>query len=129
MNEVIWLLVGTFFAAIGTGLSWLLHGCPFDQPIDIYTMFALGISISLFMGAVFFPLFYLGGEERSEVFLVISLLCAFAIDFTITSIVNEVLEPGIAGILLGGAILAVSSLLAFILSCLLTVGIFRRKEY
>ena len=41
----------------------------------------LGISMSLFTGAVFFPLFYLGGEERSESFLVISLLCAFAINF------------------------------------------------
>jgi len=128
-NQVIWLVIGTFFAGVGTGLSWLLHGCPFDQSIDILTMFALGISMSLFMGAVYFPMFYLGGEERGEVFLVISLLIAFVIDFVIISIMNEVLEPGIACILLGGAVMVVCSLLVFILSCLATIVIFKRKEY
>ena len=89
VNQIMWLVIGTIFAAAGTGLSWLLHGCPFDQPIDLFSIFALGISMSLFMGAVFFPLFYLGGEERSEVFLVISLLCALAVDFAIISIMNK----------------------------------------
>lgn len=128
-NQMIWLVIGMGFAGLGTGLSWLLHGCPFDQPIDIFSMFALGISMSLFMGAVFFPLFYLGGDERGEVFLIISLLCAFAADFVIISIMNEVLEPGTVNILLGGVVMVVCSLAAFALSCLLTVGIFRRKEY
>lgn len=129
VNQMIWLAIGTGFAGIGTGLSWLLHGCPFDQPVDILSIFSLGISMSLFMGAVFFPMFYLGGEERSEVFLIISFLGAFAIDFAIISIINEVLEPGIVNILLGGVVLVSCSLLAFVLSCLLTVWIFRRKEY
>lgn len=129
VNQMIWLVIGMGPAGLGTGLSWLLHGCPFDQPIDIFSMFALGISMSLFMGAVFFPLFYLGGDERGEVFLIISLLCAFAADFVIISIMNEVLEPGIVNILLGGVVMVVCSLAAFALSCLLTVGIFRRKEY
>ena len=129
LNEVLWLLVGILFAGIETGLSWLLHGCPFDQPIDILSMFALGISMSLFMGAVFFPMFYLGGEERSEVFLVISILCAFGIDLVIINIVNDVLEPGIVNILIGAAVLVGSSLLAFGISCLLSVVIFKRKEY
>ena len=77
LNLAAWMLAGMVFAVAVTGLSWLLHGCPFDNSIDMLSMFALGISMSLFTGALFFPLFYLGGEERSEVFLVISLLCAF----------------------------------------------------
>lgn len=64
INELIWLLVGVVFAGIGMGLSWLLHGCPFDRSIDALMMFAMGIGISLFAAAIFFPLFYLGGEKR-----------------------------------------------------------------
>lgn len=129
LNQIIWLLVGTFFVGIEISLSWHFHGCPFDQVIDVLTMFALGISMSLFMGAIFFPLFYAGGEEKSEVFLVISLLFAFGIDFAIISIINDLLEPGIASIVFGAAILIVFSILAFALSYPLTARIFKKKEY
>ncbi len=129
LNMAAWMLAGMVFAVAVTGLSWLLHGCPFDNSIDMLSMFALGISMSLFTGALFFPLFYLGGEERSEVFLVISLLCAFGIDFTIISVWNELAQPGIRSIVMGAAVLVGCSLLAFVLSCPLTVQIFKRKEY
>lgn len=129
LNQIIWLLIGTLFGGIEISLSWLLHGCLFDQYIDILTMFALGISMSLFMGAMFFPLLYLGGEERSEVFLVIALLCAIAIDFVLVTVLNDLLEPGITAILLGAVVMLACSLLAFILSYPLTVSIFKRKEY
>lgn len=129
INMIIWLLVGTLFAGIAVGLSWRLHGCPFDQPIDILTLFALGVSMSLFIGAIFFPLFYLGGAERSDVFLIIAILCAFGIDLVIVTVTNELLEPGITTILLGVAALLGCSLLAFFISYPLTVGVFKRKEY
>ena len=92
-------------------------------------MFVLGISISLFMGAIFFPLFYLGGAERNEVFLIISLLCAIGIDLVIVTVVNDLTEPGITSILTGLVVLSASSLLAFVLSYPLTLSIFKRKEY
>lgn len=133
VNQVIWMLVGTLFVEIEIGLSWLLHGCPFDQPIDALSMAALGISISLFMGAMFFPLFYLGGAERSDVFLVITLLCAFGIDWIIVTVTNELFNelfgPGIFTILLGVSVLIICSLLAFCVSYPLTVSIYNKKEY
>jgi len=129
LNQIIWLLVGTFFVGIEISLSWLFHGSPFDQAIDVLTMFALGSSMSLFMGAIFFPLCYVGGEEKSEVFLAISLLCAFGIDFAIVSVVNDLLEPGIASIVFGAVILILCSLLAFALSYPLTARIYKKKEY
>ena len=132
-NQIIWMLAGTLFVGIEIGLSWLLHGCPFDQPIDALTMAALGISISLFMGAMFFPLFYLGGAERSDVFLVITLLCAFGIDWIIVTVTNELfnklLGPGIPTILLGASVLIICSFIAFCVSYPLTVRIFNKKEY
>ena len=129
LNQMIWLLGGTFLVGIEISLSWLFHGCPFDRAIDVLTVFALGVSTSLFMGAVFFPLFYMGGEEKSEVLLVISLLCAFGIDFAIVSAVNDLLEPGIASIVYGALILIICSLLAFALSYPLTAKIFKKREY
>ena len=129
LNQIIWLVIGTLFAGIVMGVSWLLHGCPFDQSIDALTLVALGISVSLFMGAMFFPLFYLGGVERSDVFLVITLLCSFGIDLVITTVINELLDPGITTILFGASALIASSLLAFVLSYTLSVFIFKRKEY
>lgn len=129
LNQIIWLFVGVLFAGAGVSLSWLLHGCVFDQPVDALTMIALGVSISLFMGAIFFPLFYLGGEERGEVFLVISILCAFGIDLLLVNVLNELLEPGIAAVLIGAAALVACSLAAFVASYWVTAGIFRKKEY
>ena len=129
INQIVWLLIGILFTEIVMGLSWFLHGCPFDRSIDALTMAALGISVSLFMGAMFFPLFYLGGAERSDVFLVITLLCAFGIDLVIVTVINELLEPGISAILFGVFALIACSLLAFGLSYLLSAFIFRKKGY
>lgn len=129
INMIIWLLVGMLFAGVALGLSWLLHGCPFDQPVDILTLFALGVSMSLFMGAMFFPLFCLSSAERSDVFLIITFLCALGIDLVIVTVTNELLEPGIRTVLLGVGVLLVCSLLAFLISYPITAGIFNRKEY
>lgn len=85
--------------------------------------------MNLFTGAFFFPLFYLGGEERSEAFLVISLLSAVGVALGISSLINFYLEPGLATILLGSAILLICSVLTFILSYPLTVSIYNKKEY
>lgn len=129
INQIIWVLIGTLFTGIVMGLSWHLHGCPFDRPIDALTLVALGVSISLFMGAMFFPLFYLGGVERSDVFLVITLFCAFGIDLVLITVINELFEPGITTILFGVSVLIVCSLLSLMLSYTLSAFIFRKKEY
>lgn len=131
INQLIWLLVGMVFAVVGMGLSWLLHGCPFDRNIDALMMFSIGISISLFAGAIFFPLFYLGGEERNGAFLVISLLCAIGIVMGITTLINIMFGTNMTSlqIILGAMIILACSLMAFALSYPVTVAIFKRKEY
>lgn len=129
LNQIIWLFIGTLFAGAGVSLSWLLHGCPFDLYRDMLSLFALGISMSLFTGAIFFPMFYLGGEEKSEVFLAIALLSAFGLDLVITTVINILLDPGITTALLGAAALLASSVLAFVLSCPLSAAIFKKREY
>lgn len=129
ISQLIWLSVGIVFAGTGISLSWLLHGCPFDKSIDTLLVYALGISVSLLTGAFFFPLFYLGGEEKSEVSLVISLLCGIGITLGIISILNFYLTPGLAAVLTGAVVLVICSLLVFALSYPLTVRICKKKEY
>lgn len=131
IGQLMWLLVGVLFAAAAISLSWLLHGCPFDNGVDTISVFALGVSVSVFTGAFFFPLFYLGGVERSEVLLVISLLFGGGLAFGIISLLNFYLdpEPGLPTVLLGAGVLSVCSLIMFALSYPLTVRIYRKQEY
>lgn len=128
-NQVIWLGLGLAFAAAVNGISWLIHGCPFDLPIDALLAAALGISVSLLMGAIYFPLFYQLGVERSDALYVISFIFAFCVDYSIIGVVNTLLEPGLRNIIIGAAILLSVSILAFLASYPITISIFKRKEY
>lgn len=122
LSQIIWLLVGLLFSGTGITLSFLIHGCYNDQLIGMLGMFALGISISFFMGAMFFPLLYSGGEEKSTVFLVITLLCASGIVSVLFNVTDAAPLPGIA-------LSIICSVLFFALSYPLTVNIYRKKEY
>lgn len=99
--------------------------------INALMVFLSGISISLFAGATFFPLFYLGGEERNGAFLVISVLCAIGIVMGITTFINITFGPKMTTvqILLGAMMMLVCSLTVFALSYPVTTAIFKRKEY
>lgn len=122
LSQIIWLFIGLFFAAMGIVLSFLLHGYSYDLFIGMFGMFALGISVSLFMGAMFLPLLYLGGEEKSMAFLVITLLFAFGI-------VSVLFNVNDAAPLIGIAVSIICSVLVYALSYPLTLRIFERKEY
>lgn len=131
LSLLIWLAAGIIFAGIGVTLSVALHGFPFDRDIDVFMLYVVGIGISLFMGALFFPLLLLAGEERSEVCLIISILCGIGIIIGISSLINSFFPKGMTtgqSLISGMALLACAAL-AFGISCLLTVHLFRRKEY
>lgn len=127
LSQIIWLLVGVLFAGIGITLSFLLHGYSYDQLVGMLGIFALGICTSLFMGAMFIPLLYLGGEEKSIVFLVISLVCSVGF----ASVLYNITVFGIADAapLFGIAMDIFCSVLFFALSYPLTVRIYKKKEY
>lgn len=131
LSLLLWIIIGMIFAGIVVTFSVLLHGFPFDRDTDIFLLFVVGVGISLFMGAIFFPLFYLGGEERNEAFLGISLLCAIGIVLGITTLINAIFGAEMVTwqIILGAAIILTCSLLAFAISCPVTAAIFKRKEY
>lgn len=118
LNQLLWMMVGVFFAGIVIVLSYMLHKFPVEQFAGILGVFVLGISISLLMGAIFIPTIYLAGEDKIIVFLSISLLCSVGIAAMLFNV------P-----LAGQIILIACSLLLFILSYPLTTFIFKNKEY
>lgn len=122
LNQLLWIIVGLLFAGIVTALSCMLHRVSFGQIAGMLSLFVLGTSISLILGAIFIPLIYLAGEDKIIVFLVISLLCAVGIAAVLFNIMD-------AAPLLGTAVMLAASLLLFILSCPLTIRIFKGKEY
>ena len=131
LSFLLWLIVGMVFAGIGVALSIMLHGFPFDKDTDVFMLFVIGVGISLFMGAIFFPLFYVGGEERNEVFLVISLLCGIGLVMGLTTLLNTLFPAPMTTmqIILGGAIIFACALLIFVISCPVTVYVYHKREY
>lgn len=130
LSQLIWLCVGMLFAGTAAALSIFLHGFPFDKNTDLFMVFVVGIGLSLFMGAMFFPLFYLGGEERSEVFIVVSLLGSIGVIMGASSLMNYLLGPRMTAfqIIMAGAVILVCAIFSFLLSFPLTVRIFQKKE-
>lgn len=132
INLLLCLLAGIIFAGIFTYLSISIHGFPFDRNTDVLNLFAAGISISLFMGAIFFPLFYVGGDEIVEVaFLAVSLFSAIGIVMGIASLLNRIFGPKmtVEEIISGACIMIICSVVVFALSYPLCVAVFRKKEY
>ena len=130
LSLLLWLIAGIVFAGIGVALSIMLHGFPFDRNTDVLMLFVIGSAISLFMGAIFFPLFYFGGEERNEFFLIISLLSGIGIVMGLTTFINTLFPAPMtaAQIIFGGMIILASALLVFIISCPLSTCVYQKKE-
>lgn len=103
---------------------------PIDRNTDVFMLYMVGIGISLFMSAIFFPLFYWGGEERNEIFLIISLLCGTGIVIGLTTFLNTLFTRPMTTmqIVLGGVIIFICAFLTFLISCPVTVYIYYKKQ-
>lgn len=129
MGHLLWVAAGVACSGIPLGLFILWQKFSFDLNTDLPLVYIAGVSISLFMGAIFFPLFYLCGEERKEAVLVISILLAVAVAAGLVALLNYLFGPGMSPteIILSGLVLLACAVLTFGLSFLLTVKIFGRK--
>lgn len=129
--QIIWLIVGMLIAFVSMALSVMLHGFPFDRDTDILMVFVAGAGISLVMGAFFYPLFHIGGGERSEITFLVSLLCAIGLIMGINRLLVFLFGSKMTTvqIFIGAAILFGCAIALFVASYFLTVGIFKRKEY
>lgn len=132
LSLVFWLLWGIFIAGIGIALSILLRGFLFDKNTDIINLYVAGIGISLFMGAIFFPLFHWqGGEERSEAFLAISLILGIGMMIGVSTVINALFTKPmtILQTIKADILILLWAILVFVFSCLLTIHIYRKQDY
>lgn len=131
LSQLLWFGAGSLFSGAGVGLSAALYGYPFDRNTDIFMLFVVGAGVSLFMGALFFPLFYLGGEGRNEVLLAVSLLGAVGAVLGLSALFNSLFEQMMTDlqVVLGGTAILLCAVLTFGAAFPLAAGIFKRREY
>ena len=124
------LFVGVALAAVVVSMHVLLHGFPFDRNTDVLMLFTAGIDVGLFMGTFFYPLFYVNGEERGEVTLLTSLICAILIFMVLISFINRLFpSPTTAQLIFIAAGLTMLAACCFVSSFPFACGIFRKKQY
>ncbi len=132
LSHLLWLIVGMLIAGAGIALSIILSGLLFDKIIDIFNYYVLGIGISLFTGAFFFPLFFSrNGEERNEAILAISLLCGIGINTGLVKLMNTLFPIPMTNsqIIIAGTIIIAIAVFAISISCFLTISIYRKRDY
>lgn len=131
LNQLVWMGVGMLFAAVCVSFSVMAHGFPFDQRTDILMLFTAGVSVSLLTSAAFFVLSPLGGDERNEVILIISLINGIGVVMGLVSFINWMYGPELEfiQIVAGAALILICALCSFVVGYFLTVGIYKRKDF
>lgn len=131
LSLLLGLLTGMLLAFFCLLFSVLLHGFPFDRGIDPLFLFILPLCISLLMSALFFPLSLIGGGERKEAMLILSLFFGIVINLCLISLLNRIFgtNQSLYRQLANCGILFAFSGLAFLLSYFCTARIFKQKEY
>lgn len=131
IGQMVWIITGMLYMCVPVGLTIMLHGFPFDRSTDLLLILFIGMSVSFLMGAIFFPLFYLCGDERKEASLVISVLSAIAAVAGLVWLLNSLFGPEMTDIqiVLAASAILVCAILMFGLSYLLASVIFSKKEY
>ena len=130
LSHLLWLIVGMLIAGAGVALSIILSGLLFDKNIDIFNFYVLGIGISLFTGAFFFPtVLFLERRRTKRGF--------FGYQFALwnwyycRSCQNAVFPTPMsnAQIIIVGTIIITIAVFAFAISCFLTISIYRKRDY
>lgn len=131
ISQLVWLMAGSILAAIVVGASIVLHGFPFDRYADIFIIPVAGISVSLLTDAIFFPTFYFGGEEKSEVFLIISVCCSIGIVMGISGSINLLWGPDmtVMELFIAAMIMLACAVIGFLVSIPISIKAAAWREY
>lgn len=126
-----WLITGFVTAVILVSAAVLIHGnVYFAYGLrDVISLFTLSIVIALMVGAIFFPLAYLIGIDKSEVLLISSIICGVGSAFLMVGLVNRWEIRDAFDFYLRAGILLMTSVLLFLLSYFITQTIFTKKEF
>lgn len=127
-------LAGMLTVALFILLTVLIHGNQYFYygSRDAVTLILLGGILSILIGAIAYPLYYLWGAERTEIILVLSVVLSIAVIMGLSIFVNFFTGSGDVSdtvyYISLSAIMAITVLI-FLLSYFLTCQIFKYKEY
>lgn len=127
-------LAGMLTVALFILLTVLIHGNQYFYYgfRDAVTLILLGGILSILIGAIAYPLYYLWGAERTEIILVLSVVLSIAVIMGLSIFVNFFTGSGDVSdtvyYISLSAIMAITVLI-FLLSYFLTCQIFKYKEY
>lgn len=135
LSHLAWTIFGVLMAAAIMALTVLIHGNKFFYygARDAITLLIGSGVLALFIGAISYPMFYLWDAEGSEAIIAISVIVSIGITMGLSWVINVMngfsnqitdVKYYISLIF----ILAVA-IVTFILSFILTVVIFKIKEY
>lgn len=128
LSYLFWVLIGTVIAAIFISLAVLIHGNIYFAYgfRDVFTLFAFGIGIAVIVGALFYPMAYLFGVDKSETLLVISVIGSVGLAVLLTWLINQVdaliYYPGLG-------VFVLAYILIYLASYLVTGSIYNKKEF
>ena len=134
INHVLWVLIGIATSAVFAGLMLSVHGNRYFHYglRDILLLSCASLGTSLFMGAIFYPVTYLLGADKSEAAIIIGLLGAVGLTAGTLWLMNAangfqaVSDPGFYLCL---SVFTAIAIVFFLLSYFLSVFIYRGKEY
>lgn len=128
ISYLFWVLTGLVIASIFTALAVVIHGNLFFVYglRDIISLFTLGTGIALLVGALFYPLAYLLGIDKSETLLIISVIGSVGLAVIFIWMVNQM---GILNHYIRLGIFGLIYISLFYLSYQFTKIIYRRKEF
>lgn len=126
LTYLFWLAVGVGIALVVTVVTMLIYRNSnlLNGMSNFNSMFVLGIGISLFTGALFFPIAYIVGIDKSETILIISLLLAIGLAILILNVLNQFIFDFHVRM----AIFIIIYILFFAVSYILTLGIYAKKD-
>lgn len=134
ISHISWVIFGIVLSAVFVGLAVLVHGNLYFYHVvrDPLTLFCLSAGIALLMGTLYYPAIYLFGADRNEVIIIFSLLGAVGIAFAIIWLINAGNDFNVLSdpeyyffmALFLGIVITL-----FLFSYVLTVAIYRRKEW
>lgn len=129
-SYLFWVFVGTIIAAVITALAVIIHGNIFFAYgfRDVISLFSLGIGIAVMVGALFFPMAYVFGADRSETLLVISVIGSVGLAVLLVWLVNQV-NSEVVPYYPRLVIFVLAYILLYFVSYIITRSIYNKKEF
>ncbi len=128
LSQIVVVLIGGILSSIVFSVSFLLHGFPFFRHLDVFLLFSVGIGISLLSSSFFFVFSYMDAKDRKETLSIISLLMGIGIVMCIITAMNIFIEkPSDFQIVLFCVFIVLLSLITYILSCFLSISLYKNR--